>query len=156
MNKEEVLKKISEIFPKADIVDLSYYGDGDSFEEFSELCTRYKLEEPIKHEATKWSPEGWIQEYESKSINDYEEIERFLNLKVSNENTVENYIWKIFEKANNSPNFNNAGSYGTISFDIKNNIVELSNTYKDYHYDDDGNIDWDKGDIENECETEKF
>ena len=159
MDKEEVLKKISEIFPKADIVDLSYYGDGDSFEEFSELCTRCKLDEPIKHEGTKWNPEGWIQEYEEVHLNnhnDYEEIERFLKLKVSAENTVENYIWEIFEKANNSPDFNNAGSCGIISFDIKNNIVELSNTYKDYHYDDDGNIDWDQDDVENECETEKF
>ena len=138
MNKEQVLKKISEIFPKADILALYYYGEGDSFEEFSECEIYSEMDDSYQ------------------SISDYEEIERFVNLKVSNENTVEDYIWEIFEKANNSPNFNNAGSYGTISFDIKNNIVKLSNTYKDYHYDDDGKIDWDQGDIENECETEEF
>lgn len=150
ISKEEVLKKISEMFPKADLVCLSYMGSGDDFEEFGNLTTEIELAKPIEHE-------GWIQKYETdEDISDYEEIEKFVNLEVSDGNTIVDYIWEVFEKANNSPSFNDAGSYGGVTFDIKNNIVSLANTYKEYSYDDDGNIDDYEDDIENECEKEEF
>ena len=151
ISKEEVLKKISKMFPKADSVCLRYMGSGDDFEEFANLTTEIELAKPIEHKS------GWIQEYETdEDISDYEKIEKFVNLEVSDGNTVENYIWEVFRKANNSPDFNDAGSYGSVKFDIKNNIVLLANTYKEYNYDDDGNIDWDDDDIENDCESEEF
>ena len=151
ISKEEVLRKISEMFPKADLVSLYYMGSGDDFEEFSNLSIKIELDKPIEHK------NGIIQKYdEIEYITDYKEIEKFVNLEVSDGNKIESYIWEVFEKANNSPAFVDAGSHGTISFYIKNNSVELQNNYWEYNYDDDGNIDWDQEENIIECEEEKF
>jgi len=132
ISKEEVLKKISEMFPNVDDVSLSYHGSGDDFGEFASLMI---------------GDEDFI---------DFEVIEKFLNLEVSDGNTVEDYVWEVFRKANNSPDFIDAGSNGNIFFDIKNNKVVLANVYLENNYDDDGNIDWEQEEIENECEKEEF
>ena len=93
-------------------------------------------------------------ELSEEKINNY--IEKFINLELSDGNKIENYIWEVFEKANNSPAFEGAGAHGTIYFYIKNNLVELQNNYWEYNYDDDGNIDWDQEENIIECEEEKF
>ena len=151
ISKEQVLRKISEMFPKADLVSLYYMGSGDDFEEFSNLSIEMELDKPIEHK------NGRIQKYdEIEYITDYKKIEKFINLELSDGNKIENYIWEVFEKANNSPAFEGAGAHGTIYFYIKNNLVELQNNYWEYNYDDDGNIDWDQEENIIECEEEKF
>jgi hypothetical protein len=154
MKKEEVLQKIRNLFPEAESMSIDYYGDGDDFGEFSDL--------------TVWGKEVVIEKY---TTSEYES--KFISL-------TENYIFTLFDSAANTPTFIDAGSNGNVYFDLLENKVTLSNTYRDHEYEEEcetcdgmgsnddgdeckdcdgtggGDINWDADDIEDICNPEVF
>jgi hypothetical protein len=136
--KKEILAKLAEVFPGAQKFIIRYEGGGDNFDSFSELQVRDNMNKNIK-------------EYDTLEFQD-----KFIGL-------TQDYIFdSIFENAKCSPNFNNEGSSGTVTFDMLNKVVILENSYwediTEYPDEDAGEDpnDYEYEEAEEKCEPEEF
>ena len=138
MTKKEVIAGLAELVPGAQKVVLRYEGGGDDFDSFSDLV---------------------VLDDQDKNIGDLETYE--------NEQTIikltQDYIFDvIFAQAVCSPDFNNEGSSGTVTFDLLNRVITLENSYwtdvTEYPDEDAGEDpdDYEYEEDEKKCDPEIF
>jgi hypothetical protein len=138
MTKKEVIAGLAELVPGAQKVVLRYEGGGDDFDSFSDLV---------------------VLDDQDKNIGDLEtyEIEQTI-IKLT-----QDYIFDvIFAQAICSPDFNNEGSSGTVTFDLLNRVITLENSYwtdvTEYPDEDAGEDpdDYEYEEDEKKCDPEIF
>jgi ornithine carbamoyltransferase len=133
-SKKEILAQLASLLPGAQKIIIHYEGSGDNFNSFDELA---------------------VIDADNKNMAQFE------NYQVQEEvlKIVENYIFdSIFARAHCTPNFNNEGSSGTITFDLLNKVVILENSYWEdvTEYPEDDNEDYEYEEAEEKCDPEEF
>jgi hypothetical protein len=138
MTKKEIIAGLAELVPGAQKVVLRYEGGGDDFDSFNSLV---------------------VLDDQDKNIGDLEtyEIEQTI-IKLT-----QDYIFDvIFAQAECSPDFNNEGSSGTVTFDLLNRVITLENSYwrdaTEYPDEDAGEDpdDYEYEEEEEKCDPEIF
>lgn len=136
MTKKEILAGLVKLLPGAHKVVLSYEGSGDSFDSFNSIVVLNDQDENM----------GDLETYE---------------IETNVINHIGDYMFDvIFPQAECSPDFNNEGSSGTITFDLLNRVITLENSYwvddTEYPDDDDEDQDYEYEEREEKCEPEVF
>jgi hypothetical protein len=97
----KMMDKVRALAPEGCVrIEVSYYGSGDSFEEFSDTAPLDK--------------DGKDMRYEDPALNMKEKID-------------EDDLWTILEQSD--ANFNNEGSRGEIVFDFEADEIRVENRY---------------------------
>lgn len=136
MTKKEILAGLAKLLPGAQKVVLSYEGSGDNFDSFNSIVVLNDQDENM----------GDLETYE---------IETHVI------NHIGDYMFDvIFPQAECSPDFNNEGSSGIITFDLLNRVITLENSYwiddTEYPDDDDEDQDYEYEEREEKCDPEVF
>jgi hypothetical protein len=115
--KDNVLKELKKLYPKTGLIEISYEGSGDSFDDFFQVCaySSYKKNKTLKEFSNKPRPDSSDK---SKVINDIKNSKSFLS----------DLCFEMMDQ-HDEISFNDEGCSGVIYIDLDEEKIWIENSY---------------------------